>query len=187
MAVKRGKLIVVSAPSGCGKTTIVERLLKRNKSLARSISYTTRAPRGGEENGRDYFFVTKDEFSSLKRRGFFLESAEVFGQSYGTSKQYVLDQIAQGVGVVLTIDVQGMKQLRRQVDREISLATIFIMPPSLRVLKARLAKRKTETKRQIADRLKIAQKEMAARSLYDYVVVNRNIDEAVKEIEAIVQ
>ena len=178
---------MISAPSGCGKTTIVERLLKQNKNLTRSISYTTRPPRPGEVNGRDYFFVSEEEFSSKARNNFFLESAKVFGYSYGTSLEFVMDHVVKGKDVVLAIDVQGMKQLRAKANQEIPATSIFIMPPSVEELKARLEKRKTETKQEIAERLKIAEREMAERSLYDFVVVNQKVDQAVKEIEGIVK
>ena len=185
MSSKSGKLIVISAPSGCGKTTIVERLLARSKNLTRSVSYTTRPPRPGEEDGRDYFFISESDFLSKKRSGFFLESAEVFGHYYGTSKEFVLGCLSRGLSVVLAIDVQGMKQLRETTAKEISMKTIFIMPPSIELLKARLEKRKTETKEEIERRLQIAQEEMAERSKYDFVVVNRKVEEAIKEIEVI--
>ena len=186
-AVKKGKLIVISAPSGCGKTTIVKRLLERNQNLTRSISYTTRAPREGEENGRDYFFISEDEFSSKERNGFFIESAKVFGQSYGTSRGTVLGELTNGRSVILAIDVQGMKQLCAKAKNEIPVVSIFVMPPSLTALRTRLRKRKTETEKEIERRLKIAQDEMAERSNYDFVIVNREVDQAVKEIEAIVK
>src|SRR3989338_205313 len=104
MAKQPGKLIVISAPSGCGKTTIVERLLEQNQDLKRSISYTTRSPRSGEANGRDYIFVSEDEFKSKERSGFFLESANVFGCFYGTSKEFVMAKLAEGVKLVFAID-----------------------------------------------------------------------------------
>lgn len=178
---------MISAPSGCGKTTIVKRLLERNQNLARSISYTTRPPRSGEVDGRDYFFISAKEFSSKERNGFFLESATFFDQSYGTSKEFVMDRLSHGLYVVLAIDVQGMKQLRAKVGPEIPTTSIFIMPPSVHALKARLEKRKTETAAEIEERLKIAKKEMAAKSLYDFVVVNQKVDQAVKTIEGIVK
>lgn len=186
MIKQRGKLIIISAPSGCGKTTIVEHLLERNKNLTRSVSYTTRAPRPGEINGRDYFFISREEFESRKRSNFFLESAEVFGCSYGTSREFVMNHVKQGRDVVLAVDVQGMKQLREKIGTEIPMISIFIMPPSLKELKARLEKRKTETKQKIDERLKIAKEEMAGRTLYDFVVVNREVSQAVNEIEGIV-
>ncbi len=187
MPQKQGKLIVISAPSGCGKTTIVERLLERNKSLVRSISYTTRPPRSGEVNSRDYFFISKEEFVAKERSNFFLESATVFGYFYGTSREFVADCVSQGKSIVLAIDVQGMKQLCQRANQEIPKASIFIIPPSLEELKVRLEKRKTETKQEIAERLKVAEQEMAERSLYDFVVVNQKLDQAVNEIEGIVK
>ena len=183
---KQGKLIVVSAPSGCGKTTIIEHLLKRNRGLKRSISYTTRSPRQGERDGRDYFFVSKKGFLGKRKKGFFLESARVFGHWYGTSKAFVKGELRAGADLVLAIDVQGMRQLKSKAGREIPMISIFIMPPSLRVLRMRLAKRKTESHAEITRRLKVARKEIAARSLYDFVVVNRKVDKAVNEIEDIV-
>ena len=182
---KRGRLIVISAPSGCGKTTIAKRLLERNRNLLRSVSYTTRSPRTGEENGRDYHFISKPEFLRKKRVGFFIESAEVFGRFYGTSKGWIRKQLLGGRNVLLTIDVQGMKQLRTKMRQGIRMVSIFIMPPSVRVLKSRLAKRQTESKAEIQKRLKLAEGEMAARDLYDFTVVNRKIDQAIREIEDI--
>lgn len=182
-----GKLIVISAPSGCGKTTIVERLLERNRNWKRSVSYTTRPPRSGEVSGRDYFFVSEDEFKSKERSGFFLETADVFGHWYGTSKEFVAKELSGGAHLVLAIDVQGMKQITKQADREIALVSIFIMPPSIESLKARLERRKTESEPEIEKRLQIAKKEMAERSLYDHVVVNHEVDQAVAEIEEIVK
>jgi guanylate kinase len=182
-----GRLIVISAPSGAGKTTIVERLLRRNKNLKRSISYTTRTPRKGEINKRDYFFVSRKEFLSQKKKGFFLESAEVFGRFYGTSKKFVLEKIKRGLDLILAIDVQGMKQLGRKKGREIPMISIFLMPPSISILKKRLEKRKTETKSQIEQRLQMAKREIKERSRYDFVIVNRKVAEAVKRIEEILK
>ena len=186
MAQKQGKLIIISAPSGCGKTTIVERLLEQNQNLKRSISYTTRPPRPNENDGQDYFFISDKEFSRKTREGFFLESAKVFGSSYGTSRQFVTDHVSKGLNLILAIDVQGMKQLRKNC-KDIPMISIFVMPPSVEALRRRLEKRKTETKRQVEERLNIAKQEMAERSLYDCVVVNRKIDQAVKEIEGIIK
>src|SRR3989338_4739284 len=180
------KLIIISAPSGCGKTTIVKRLLERNKNLIRSISYTTRKPREGEQGGRDYFFVSEKEFSDKKKQGFFLESASVFSCSYGTSRSFVMDHVSKGINVVLAIDVQGMKQLHQNC-KEIPVVSIFIMPPSIEILRQRLESRMTETKQQIKDRLKIAKQEMAEKSLYDHVVVNQEVEQAVQEIEEIIK
>src|SRR3989338_1425979 len=183
MGKEPGWLIVISAPSGCGKTTIVERLLDRNKDWKRSISYTTRSPRAGEVHGRDYFFISQQEFESKKKARFFLESAEVFGHSYGTSKQFVLDEVVRGSCVILAIDVQGMKQLVAEKRRDIPIVSVFIMPPSLEELRTRLEKRRTETKTAGRGRLRVAEQEIAARGLYDIQVVNQKIDQAVDEIE----
>lgn len=182
-----GRLIVISAPSGAGKTTIVERLLRRNQNLRRSISFTTRLARRGEAHGRDYFFVSRKEFSARKKKGFFLESAEVFGRFYGTSKKFVSEKIKRGLDLILAVDVQGMKQLKKKRTKEVPLISIFVMPPSMGILKKRLEKRKTETKGQIQKRLKIAKREMKERSRYDFVVVNRKVGQAVKEIEEILK
>lgn len=184
---KKGKLIVISAPSGCGKTTIVERLLARNKNLTRSISYTTRSPRTGEVNGRDYFFVGREEFLEKKKHDFFLESAEVFGQCYGTSKEFVMGHTNEGRNVVLAIDVQGMKQLKDKANQDLSITSIFIMPPSEEILRSRLENRKTESKEEITKRLEVAREEMRAKSLYDFVIVNNEVDQAVKSIEEMIK
>ncbi|MBI1977455.1 MAG: guanylate kinase [Candidatus Omnitrophica bacterium] len=186
MIAKSGKLIIISAPSGCGKTTIVERLLERNQDLMRSISYTTRPPRAGETSGQDYFFISKEEFLEKEKQGFFLEWAEVFGHLYGTSQQFVRKAIREGKKMVLAIDVQGMKQVKANKDKGLSLISIFIMPPSMEDLKARLEKRKTETKAQIEERLTIAEQEMRQKLLYDYVVINQDVEQAVKEIEELI-
>ncbi len=183
---KKGKLIVISAPSGCGKTTIVEALISRHPDLKRSISYTTRSPRAGEVHGRDYFFISREEFLEKKKQNFFLESAEVFGQHYGTSKEFVADHMNRGISIVLAIDVQGMKQLK-QSGQDLSLVSIFIMPPSEEVLRNRLENRKTETKDEITKRLDIAHQEMKSKSLYDFVIVNNEVDQAVKSIEDVIK
>ena len=187
MAIAMGRLIVISAPSGCGKTTIVERLLERNKKWMRSVSYTTRPPRPGEESGKDYFFISQEEFRRKEQEGFFLESAEVFNHSYGTSKQFVMDRLASGRDVILAVDIQGMKEIKKRVSGECEMVSIFIMPPSAQALKRRLMKRKTETKKEIAKRLEVAQQEMSERTLYDHVVVNRRVDQAVKAIEEVLK
>ena len=184
---KRGRLIVSSAPSGAGKTTVVDHLLRQNKNLRRSVSYTTRLPRKNERNKRDYFFVSRKEFLSKKKKGFFLESADVFGCFYGTSKKFVLEKIRRGLNLILVIDVQGMKQLERKKRSEIPMISIFLMPPSMSILKRRLEKRKTETKEQIQKRLKIAKREVKERSRYDFVIVNQKAVEAVKQIERILE
>lgn len=187
MQEKKGRLVVISAPSGSGKTTIVKRLLEQSKNLIRSISYTTRPPRSGEVNGRDYFFISEEEFESKKRERFFLESAKVLAHSYGTSKAWVEDQVSRGRDVVLAIDVQGARQLRGLVGHGLRMISIFIVPPSIEVLRERLRRRKTETEAEIAKRLEIAKQEMAERNLYDFQVLNERLEQAVSEIKEIVE
>jgi len=187
MGQKQPKLIVISAPSGAGKTTILDRLLEKREDLTRSISYTTRQPRTGEQNGKDYFFVSTEEFDTKKRENFFLESATVFGASYGTPRDDVLRQMKTGKSVVLAIDVQGMTQVRKSVKDKIPMVSIFVVPPSMEVLKDRLSGRKTETQAEIDTRLKIAEHEMVFRHQYDFQVVNEDLNEAVREIEEILK
>ena len=182
---KEGRLIIISAPSGTGKTTIVNRLLRRTKRLKRSVSYTTRKPRDGEVDKKDYFFTTRRDFLSKKSRGFFLEWASVFDKFYGTSEARCVEGMQKGFDVVLTIDVQGMRKIKHRMKNKVRLITIFVMPPSLSVLKERLMHRKTDSAAEIKKRLRIAKKEMKARAEYDYVVVNRNVESSVKQIKKI--
>lgn len=184
---KAGRLIVISAPSGCGKTTIVERLLARNKHLTRSVSYTTRSPRAGEKNGIDYFFISRQAFEDKLKKKFFLEHATLFGEYYGTAKTFVMEKIADHKDCILAIDVQGGKQLIKQSGNDIPVISIFVMPPSLEVLEGRLRKRSTETEEEIRKRLTVAKQEMAERSLYDHVVVNEEVENAVRKIEEILK
>jgi guanylate kinase len=181
-----GRLIVISAPSGAGKTTVVERLLRSNRNLRRSVSFTTRPKRPNEKNGRDYFFVSRKEFLAKKKKGFFLEFARVFGCFYGTSEKFVLDRIKRGFDLILAVDVQGMRQLEKK-RAKIPTVSIFLMPPSLKVLKKRLERRNTEGKNQIEKRLKVAKREIKACRRYDFIVVNQKLDQAVKEIEGILK
>lgn len=186
MGAKRGRLIIISAPSGAGKTSIVDGLLARNKDLIRSVSYTTRSARPNEVNGRDYFFIPREEFLTKQKNHFFLESADVFGQFYGTSKEFVLGQIDAGKSVVLAIDVQGMKQLK-QFGSDVPTISIFIMPPSADELKMRLENRKTDSQDEINKRLKTAEEEIKAKSLYDFIVVNHKLEDAVASIEGLIR
>lgn len=183
---KRGCLIVISAPSGAGKTTVVERWLKKRPELERSISYTTRKPRVGEKNGREYYFITKCEFLRRRKQGLFLEWARVFGRYYGTSKDFCLRQIKSGRNVVLTIDVQGKGKIEQSARNRIPMTSIFIAPPSGAVLKERLLKRKTDSPEEIKKRLRIAKREMIISKRYDHTVVNRKVNETVRRIDKIV-
>jgi len=180
---KRGLIVVISAPSGCGKTTIVERLLKRNPGFWRSISATTRPRRRGEKNRRDYYFLTRDEFFDIRKKGLFLEWAKVFGHYYGTPVEPLRQQIEKGKIAILAVDVQGAGKLRKSLP----LLSMFVLPPSLKDLKLRLAKRSTDSKAEIEKRFRMARMEMREAHLYDYVVINRKISEIVEEIENILK
>lgn len=179
----KGRLIIVSSPSGGGKTTVVERWLAERPELTRSVSYTTRSPRVGEKNGVDYFFIRRADFLKKRRQGFFLEWANVFGQFYGTSKAACFDCMERGCDVVLTIDIQGMRKIRRQFARRVSIATVFIRPPSMKALRERLKKRRTDSAAEIEKRLWIANEEMKASIEYDYRIVNRKVEDAVQRID----
>ncbi len=178
---------MISAPSGCGKTTIVDRLLKRSPDWVRSISMTTRAPRQGEKNGEDYFFVSAAEFKKKVDEGALLEHAKVFDQDYGTPKSFVLDQLKQGKKIILAIDVQGTKRIRKAVDKDIPLLTLFVLPPSVKVLRERLEGRNTESPEQIDKRIEVAQDEIKEAGSYDKAVVNQNLEQTVLEIEEAIE
>ena len=180
---KTGTLIVISAPSGAGKGTICRELLKRNDNLCMSISMTTRSPREGEENGVDYYFVSKEEFKKRISEGKFLEYAKVHNDNYyGTPKDKVDEWLKEEKDVILEIDIQGALEINDKVKEAIF---IFIMPPSMQILKQRLIKRNTETKEQLIERFKTAYKEINEVSKYNYVVINDDINLAVKKIESI--
>ncbi len=175
-----GILFVLSAPSGCGKTTLLKRVMADLPGLVFSISHTTRAPRKGEQNGRDYFFVTRKEFFAIRDRqpSGFLEWAEVHGNLYGTSRAEVERLQAAGLDVILDIDVQGAAQVRAAADP----VTIFIAPPSIEELGRRLRGRGTEDEKTIALRLAGAHREMQAAAEYDYFIVNDDLDEATESL-----
>ena len=180
----KGDLIVISGPSGCGKGTLCRELIKNNDNLVISTSATTRSPRNGEIDGVDYYFITKKEFEDKIKNNDFLEFAKVHHDNYyGTLKKKVLDNINKGIDVILEIDIEGALQINNTMPQAIF---IFIMPPSMRELKRRLVERKTETKEQIIDRFKKAYQEINEASKYNYVVINDEIDKAVKKIESII-
>lgn len=178
----RGSLFIVSAPSGAGKTTILQRLLAELPALRFSVSHTTRSPRSGERQGRDYHFVSRQQFEAMREGNIFLEWAEVHGNLYGTSRSAVEETLAEGVDVILDIDVQGA----RQVAAKIESVSIFIAPPSREELRRRLALRGTDTEQTIDLRLENAGKEMEAATAYRHVVVNDSLEEAVDMCRAVV-
>lgn len=180
---ERGNLIVVSAPSGAGKSSLAERALKRIDGLKFSVSYTTRDPRGAEKDGVDYHFVSDDEFQAMKDRGEFLESAEVHGYLYATHRAAVDTLLAQGLDVILDIDVQGAEQVRDRVREAI---TVFILPPSREILEARLRSRNLNEPGDLERRLRNAAVEVRLYEKFDYVIVNDDIDRALASLEAII-
>ena len=182
----QGVLVVLSAPSGCGKTSIVERLLKRHQGWVRSISATTRNPRVDEKDEQDYFFYSRQDFERKVREGKMLEHAVIYGNLYGTPREFVEEQVVQGKTVIMTIDVQGTKQIMESWGKGRPLLSIFILPPSVKVLRERLTGRKTESPEEIEKRIEIAQDEIKAAKLYHHTVINQNLDQAVLEVEEII-
>ena len=180
---ERGTLIVVSAPSGAGKSSLAERVLKRISDLRFSISYTTRDPRGSEQNGVDYYFVSEEEFSTMRERDEFLECAEVHGHLYGTHEKPIEEMLNHGFDVMLDIDVQGAEQIRRRVPEAV---LIFILPPSCEVLEARLRARNLNAPADIERRLRNAAIEVQLYERFDYVILNDDLDRALDQLEAII-
>ena len=180
---RRGLLFIVSAPSGTGKTTLVERLVRAVPQLHMSRSYTSRSARAGERPGGDYNFITRDRFEEMVRDGAFLEWADVFGNYYGTSADDTEACLARGEDVVLVIDVQGARQVR---TRGIETVGIFVMPPSAPVLEQRLRGRSQDSEEQIRRRLEVARGEVAEYAQYEYVVINDEVPAAVERLQAIV-
>lgn len=186
MAVKsEGILLVLSSPSGAGKTTISERLLAQSTSLVRSVSATTRKPRAQEIEGEDYFFVTEKEFHELCKSGKMLEYAEVFGHFYGIPRDFIEQNLKGGISVLLSIDWQGAFHLF-EIMRD-KVVSVFILPPSMQELKLRLNNRNSDSASTIEYRLTQAQKEISKCHQYDYVIVNDNIDESVNFISSILE
>lgn len=174
------KLIVISAPSGAGKTTLCHKLLKEFPDITLSISSTTRGPRGGEKNGVDYFFITKDKFQDMITSNRFAEWAIVHENYYGTSKDVIETALKQNKSVLLDIDVQGAESLRK-VYPDIC-HTFFIAPPSIQELETRLRQRGTDTEETIQKRVQNARKELEKSSTFDHVIVNDSLDRAYKEL-----
>lgn len=177
-------LIVVSGPSGVGKSTIVDRVLERSPRLVSSISVTTRPPRGEERDGTDYFFVTREEFERRREESAFLEWAEVHGNLYGTPAAHVARALEEGKNVILEIDVQGGMMVR---DRFPEAVLIFLMPPGLETLRERLSGRATDDEDIIRRRLENASRELTYYRKYDYIVVNDDIGRCVDDCVAIIR
>lgn len=182
----QGKLFILSAPSGAGKTTLTHGLIERLKVAGReaqfSVSYTTRAPRPGEQEGVDYHFVSTEQFASMADSGEFLEHAQVFDRAYGTGNGATEALLAQGIDVILDIDWQGARQVRKAKP---DVVTIFIEPPSLKELERRLISRGQDDDVTIARRMRDAESELSHKGEYDHVVINDDYEKALNELEAL--
>ena len=180
---RKGIIIVVSGFSGAGKGTIMKELIKRYDSYALSVSATTRDPRPGEVNGREYFFVSNEEFEKLIEEDGLIEHAGYVGHYYGTPRKFVEDKLAAGIDVILEIEIQGALQIRDQYPDAVLL---YVMPPSAEILRQRLVGRGTETEDVIDQRLKRAREESVGIEKYDYIVVNDDLDECVERVNEII-
>jgi guanylate kinase len=183
MKQRDGILFVVSAPSGAGKTTLCKGITDSLENLTHSISYTTRKPRPGEIDGRDYYFVSAERFRDMVQAGDFAEHAEVHANLYGTSKRVLDDMIREGVDVILDIDTQGARQIKSHFTTAVF---VFIMPPSMAILEERLRNRKSDREDEIRKRMRRAIDEIRDYGLYDYIVVNRDFERALSELRSIV-
>ncbi|WP_114416855.1 guanylate kinase [Marinospirillum perlucidum] len=182
MSQPQGRLYILSAPSGAGKTSLVAALLEKLARLEVSVSHTTRSPRPGEKDGVNYHFTSQEAFLQLREEGAFFESAEVFGNYYGTAQKSVEERMAAGVDVILEIDWQGAQQVRKKMPEATS---IFILPPSQAALRERLEQRGQDSKEVIDGRMRQAISEMSHYPEYDYLVINDDFEQALKELEAI--
>lgn len=180
----QGNLIVVAAPSGAGKTSLIAALIAGDAQVRLAISYTTRPPRAGEEIGSKYRFVTRAEFEKLRARGEFLESAEVHGHLYGTSRAWINEAIKTGCDILLEIDWQGARQIEKLYPDRVA---VFVLPPSIGDLERRLRARGLDDSDTIRGRLEAAREEMAHVDEFDYVIINDKFDEAVKDLTCIVR
>ena len=178
-----GNLFILSAPSGAGKTTLCKALLERFPDIVYSVSYTTRHPRGTEKNGTDYFFIEKEAFEKKLKQDYWAEWANVHGNFYGTSREFLDDYLARGRDILLDIDVQGTRQI---LDHYPHSVTIFVLPPSLEALRSRLESRATDTVEVIERRLGDARKEIEQRHIYRHVIINDKLEEAIDLLSGIV-
>ena len=181
---RRGFMICLSSPSGAGKTTICSRLKELDSNLNMSVSVTTRPARPGEENGKDYFFIDRNQYDKLVTSGELLEHATVYGNGYGTPKQYVFNTLRSGGDVIFDIDWQGTQQVA-QIART-DLVTVFVLPPSTKELEIRLRKRDQDGEDTINRRMLESANELSHWAEYDYVIVNRDLEESIKQIQSII-
>jgi guanylate kinase len=184
MTATPGSLYIISAPSGAGKTSLVRALLQSGVDLSLSVSYTTRPARPEEVDGRDYHFVSREAFEQRLKQGEFLESALVYGNFYGTSKTWINEALSAGRDILLEIDSQGARQVRRIFPASVA---IFVLPPSLEVLEARLRNRGQDSPEVISQRLASARDEISHVGEYDYVILNDKLDQALHDLKCIVQ
>jgi guanylate kinase len=180
---RRGLLLVMSSPSGAGKTTLSRKLLTTDSNITMSVSVTTRSPRPGEVDGKDYFFITKDRFAQMRDRNELLEWAEVFGNFYGTPRKPVEEALGKGRDVLFDIDWQGTQQLAQAMEDD--LVRLFILPPSAEELQNRLINRAQDSSSVVAKRMAEASREISQWPEYDYVIVNDNIEESQKQVMAV--
>ena len=181
---QHGRLFIISAPSGGGKTTLSKAVFNRFKDILYSVSYTTRPPRNGEQNGVDYYFIQKKDFLKMIESGYWAEWAEVHGNYYGTSAEFLEKGLSSGRNMLLDIDVRGTIQILKNYPNSI---TIFIMPPSLETLRKRLEMRRTENRTTIKRRLLTAEKEMNQKKLYRYIIVNDELSVSIEKLAAIIE
>lgn len=181
---KKGLLLVISGPSGVGKGTVLAQYKKNAPKMKMSVSATTRSPRPGEENKREYYFVTKEQFEQAAKSGEMLEYAEYSGNCYGTPKKAVYDKLNNGFDVVLEIEVQGAMQIKEKCPEAV---LIFILPPSYEELEKRLLGRKTENKDAVDKRMSTAKKELLAAKNYDYVIVNDSVETAAQKLHTVIE
>ena len=181
--IRRGFVLVISSPSGAGKTTICKKIIEEIDSIELSVSVTTRKKRKDEIDGTDYYFRNDTEFNILKNNKEFLENANVFGFSYGTLKREVISRIEKGIDIIVDIDWQGTRQIQKHIPNDI--VKVFILPPSIKELENRLGKRASEDKKNFEKRMSEARKEISHYIEYDFVIINNNIEKAVSQIKSI--
>ena len=181
--IRRGLVLVISSPSGAGKTTICKKIIQEIDSIELSVSVTTRKKRKDEIDGKDYFFRSESEFSSLENNNKFLENANVFGYSYGTLKREVISKIQKGIDVIVDIDWQGTRQIQKHIPNDI--VKVFVLPPSIQELENRLGNRASEDKKNFIKRMSEARKEISHYTEYDFIIINHQIEKAVSQIKTI--